>query len=127
MAGREVRLPRASESGVHRAARASFFLPLTQGRFSKRKWERLGSRKLGAVVERALGILAPGPSPFVLALGAELRAWFSAKAASSPLFHTLRKQQPSWFPTPSRRWLRGAWALGKQRLLRGLPGLEGKQ
>lgn len=40
------------------------------------------------------------------------------------MFHTLRKQQLSWFPAPSRRCLLGAQALGKQCLLQGLPGLE---
>lgn len=81
-------------------AQAPSFWSLTQGRFSRRKWGELGGQEAGDGDGPCGGPQAALPQPLPPGACVEPRAWFSAREARRPLFHTLRQQRPFLVPNP---------------------------
>lgn len=78
-------------------------------RFSKRKWGKIAEPEAGSNCgERAHGTpaLAPALAPLTLTPYSGLTAWFAAREAGGPLFHTLGKQQPFLVPSIQQEGLK---------------------
>lgn len=98
MTGKGERLPRASV--VVLGWGTSFLAPVCQSKFSERKWGKTAELEAGSIP-------APTPvlTPLTLTPCSGPTAWFAAREAGGPLFHTLGKQQPFLVPSVQQEGL----------------------
>lgn len=108
MTGKGERLPRASV--VVLGWGTSFLAPVCQSRFSERKWGKTAELEAGSIP-------APTPvlAPLTLTPCSGPTAWFAAREAGGPLFHTLGKQQPFLVPSVQQEGLERCPQVGSRR------------